>query len=110
MHIKNHFHKIITILIVVIFLSILFSGCSNLNSVDTVEDNSNSGISNQIFSASSEGLTVENILPVILPESGTANRPIAVMVENSFAARPQSAVILRNASQSSLVAASSVGK
>jgi len=90
MHIKNHFHKIITILIVVIFLSILFSGCSNLNS----RNSSNSGTANQAFSASSEGLSVENILPVNLPESGTANRPIAVMVENSFAARPQSGLIL----------------
>jgi hypothetical protein len=92
MYIRNIINKkSIAILIpIVIIISILISGCSNLNSMDAVKKNSNSGVSNQALSASGKEFMVENILPANLPESGTANRPIAVMVENSFAARPQS--------------------
>ncbi len=86
--------KTLSVLIAVMFIIILFAGCSSLGTANINIKNSDFGSSVQIFSNSTTESIKDNILPVNLPGSGTANRPIAVMVENSFAARPQSGLIL----------------
>ena len=75
------------------FLMILFvfvSGCSGAAIADknTGEQSVNMAVSNEADPIA------DNIRLTGLPGAGTGNRPIAVMVENSFAARPQSGLIL----------------
>jgi hypothetical protein len=93
MNLRNLFNKVLAAAVAAMVLIILFSGCNNNNSLETIKDDSNSGNLTRLLSVASEEFTMENISPVSLPESGAANRPIAVMVENSFAARPQSGLI-----------------
>ena len=96
MYLRNIFNRTFTIVLIklVIILSVLISGCSSLDSTDISTENPNSSLSTPLFAATDGAFKGENILTADLSVSGTANRPIAVMVENSFAARPQSGLIL----------------
>jgi len=75
----------------IVFISVtllLVSGCS-----DPVLLGNNEA-SSPVAATPEKVIEMENVIPVSLPGTGLGNRPIIVMVENSFAARPQSGLIL----------------
>ena len=77
--------------IVIIFMVITFlfiSGCSGTTPLKISHEDA------AVLAAPKTETSIEKILTDALPGAGTGNRPIAVMVENSFAARPQSGLIL----------------
>jgi hypothetical protein len=81
----------LAILIAVIIPALVFlvlSGCSSPAAIRTSQE--------QIPRAAlpEKAAEASNILPASLPGAGSGSRPVAVMVENSFAARPQSGLIL----------------
>ncbi len=92
MFLNNSTGKILTMVLILLLIIICIpvSGCSSTGSSElNIEQNSQvAGTVNKI------GPSIENIIPSGLPGAGSGIRPIAVMVENSFAARPQSGLIL----------------
>jgi len=78
----------VLILLLIIFC-IPMSGCSGTDS-SGLNIEQNSKVAGTVNKSS---LSIRNLIPASLPGAGSGIRPIAVMVENSFAARPQSGLI-----------------
>jgi hypothetical protein len=85
---RNVFRFSILIIILLILVFLPLSGCQSSDIAMMSEKQA------PLAAVQEKTVEMENILPVSLPGSGSGIRPVAVMVENSFAARPQSGLIL----------------
>jgi len=90
MSVGRNISRLAIIFIIIFLLLVLlpFSGCRS--SAVTVMSKEQVPLA----AIPEKAIEMENIMPVSLPGAGSGTRPVAVMVENSFAARPQSGLIL----------------